>query len=537
MNDVVELRYILTTVLRNWWILLLAAIAGAAIGYSVSKTQDPVYEATTTLMIGRSISDASLSRTDILLGQELAPTYMELARREPVLQGTIDTLQLDMDWSDLKSNVSAKLVDTTNLLEISVQAATTDEAIRIADEIAHQMTLIAANSQTEGDNGNGEFITQRLTYLRQNIEKGQKQLESLQSQLQKAPTASAEVLRDQINSLENSISDWDSSYSRLITYQNSATNNQQWNRLEIVEAASASSTPVKPQVRLITLAVALVLAGLATLLVFLRDYLDDTIRTPDDIFKYLGLKNLGELRKVKGKNLQGRLISHHDPLFEAADDYRLLRSRLQTLWANQERKVLMVTSPVQSQLSSLVVANLGIVLAQAGLKTIIVDANLRAPLQHEIFGVARQEGFTEFVNAPDSPTAKYLHGTGVVNLKVLTAGDNLTIYPSEFLTSTRISQVINRISEIADVILFDSSHTVGIADALVLSSHVDSVLLMLEPAKVHRKVAQQAVADLRQAGANVVGVVLSPITNRNVRNSPVLLPSSEASLATGTSKQ
>jgi capsular exopolysaccharide synthesis family protein len=179
--------------------------------------------------------------------------------------------------------------------------------------------------------------------------------------------------------------------------------------------------------------------------------------------------------------------------------------------ADWPRKVIMVTSPIPGELKSLTVANLGIVLAKAGFRVIIVDANLRQPLQHVLFELPDRVGLTELLYAPETELDSHLKNTRVQNLRVLPVGALPPPHPSELLGSAHMSTLLNRLAEQSDIVLCDSAHTVAIVDALVLSRQVDGVVLVVEMGKTRRGLAEQAVYDLQQAGANLLGSVLNPI--------------------------
>ena len=122
MDGFIELRQIVALLLRRWWILIIGAVLGAGLGLAVSRAQAPLYEATMTLIVG-SITNSNQQWSDIQLSERLVLTYADLVRRQPVLQGAVDALQLNDTWQALGSRVSARPVENTQLLEISVKAS------------------------------------------------------------------------------------------------------------------------------------------------------------------------------------------------------------------------------------------------------------------------------------------------------------------------------------------------------------------------------------------------------------------------------
>jgi capsular exopolysaccharide synthesis family protein len=173
----------------------------------------------------------------------------------------------------------------------------------------------------------------------------------------------------------------------------------------------------------------------------------------------------------------------------------------------------MVTSSTPQEGKSVTAANLGVVMAQSGLKTILVDADLRRPVQHQIFQVPNLAGLTNLLCSPELEINDHLRNTNVENLHLITCGV-LPPNPSELLGSQRMRQLLTSLSQMADVVILDSPPVVAVTDAAVLSNRVDGVVLVAFAGQTRRDVARQAVLNLQQAGANLLGGVLNGISKR-----------------------
>jgi capsular exopolysaccharide synthesis family protein len=147
-------------------------------------------------------------------------------------------------------------------------------------------------------------------------------------------------------------------------------------------------------------------------------------------------------------------------------------------------------------------------MAQAGRKTIVVDADLRRPVQHEIFHLPNERGLTDFFRESHADISDYLMDTQVPDLQVLCSGI-LPPNPSELLGSQHMKQVMASLSEQADVVIYDSPPAAIVADPAILASRVDGVVFVIEMGKTHREAIRQAVFNLRQAEANIFGAVLN----------------------------
>jgi capsular exopolysaccharide synthesis family protein len=171
---------------------------------------------------------------------------------------------------------------------------------------------------------------------------------------------------------------------------------------------------------------------------------------------------------------------------------------------------LLITSPNPIEGKSTTVANLGAVMAQAGNRVVIVDADLRRPSQHRVFGLENKEGLTTLLLTDDPVLNGHLQSTPVENLRVLSTGP-LPPNPSELLGSRRMGALIERLKEEADVVLFDSPPSLAVTDATVLATQTDAVLIVAQWGRTRRSFAEQTVARMRQVGGNLVGVVLNQL--------------------------
>jgi protein-tyrosine kinase len=167
-----------------------------------------------------------------------------------------------------------------------------------------------------------------------------------------------------------------------------------------------------------------------------------------------------------------------------------------------------VTSPNPVEGKSTTVANLGVVMAQAGKRVILIDADMRRPVLHRIFDVDNSRGLTDVLLSTELKLDGHLQPTGVENLRLLNTGP-LPPNPSELLGSQRMAALIERLKEEADVILFDSPPSLAVADASVLATQTDGVLLVTDAGRTRRAMAKESVERFHKVGANLLGVVLN----------------------------
>ena len=213
------------------------------------------------------------------------------------------------------------------------------------------------------------------------------------------------------------------------------------------------------------------------------------------------------------KDYKDKLITTHNPFSPVSESYRILRTNLQFMTIDQSIKSLMITSANPGEGKSITAANLGVIMAQADLKTIIVDADLRRPTMHKIFQISNLEGLTDLLRSPDVEISNHLKDTGIENLQVITSGP-LPPNPSEMLSSQRMIEFLQRLKEKADIIIFDSPPVLAVTDATVLSSRADGVILVAQAKRTRRDATKQVINRLDHVGANVLGCVLNQVSGK-----------------------
>jgi non-specific protein-tyrosine kinase len=199
------------------------------------------------------------------------------------------------------------------------------------------------------------------------------------------------------------------------------------------------------------------------------------------------------------------LITLTDPRSPISEAYRSLRTNLSFYSLDKPIRSLVVTSPAKAEGKSDTVANLAVTMAQSGRKTILVDCDLRRPLLHTFFDVQTEPGFTNIIldEAVDLP----LQETGIENLWLLTSGPKPP-NPADLLGSRKTDQLLEKLKEMADIILFDAPPVIAVTDAAVLGAKVDGVLLVINAGQTRRDHAERAKELLEKARVRVVGATL-----------------------------
>jgi len=283
-----------------------------------------------------------------------------------------------------------------------------------------------------------------------------------------------------------------------------------------IEPAEVPSTPIQPQpIRNAMLGIVsgvLIMGAVA----FLIEYLDDTLKTPEDVQNYLQLPVLGMIGEIpkpareKKDQPPGAFVSEN-PLSPISDAFRTLRTNVGFASVEKPVKSLLITSASPSEGKSTLALNLAVIMAQGGKYTLLVDADLRRPVLHRYMGIDNREGLSDLYGS-QTQVVSVIHPWGDPPIGVLTSGA-LPPNPTELLSSQRMDSILNELKKQSDIIILDSAPAI-VSDPIALSAKVDSVLITVEPGKTKIGSAQVLLEQLQRANANVLGVVMNPISRR-----------------------
>ncbi len=199
------------------------------------------------------------------------------------------------------------------------------------------------------------------------------------------------------------------------------------------------------------------------------------------------------------------LVTITNPRSPLSEAFRTLRTNLSFYSLESPLRSLVVTSPGMGDGKSSTVANLAVTMAQSGRKTVLVDCDLRRPSLHTLFDRPAEPGFTDAILHNDEPV---LQETAVENLWLLTAGTKPP-NPADILGTPQVDQLIARLQEKADIILFDAPPVNAVTDAAVLGAKVNGVLLVLSAGKTRREHAERAKEILEKAHVKIIGATLT----------------------------
>jgi non-specific protein-tyrosine kinase len=202
------------------------------------------------------------------------------------------------------------------------------------------------------------------------------------------------------------------------------------------------------------------------------------------------------------------LVALQSPRSAAAEAYRTLSTNIQFSSLDREIRSLLVTSVGADEGKSIVLANLAITMAESGRRVVILDCDLRRPALHTIFQLPDQPGLTSMML--DESLAPPLHGTVTQNVSLIPAGP-LPPNPAELISSERFGRALAAIGDLADIVLVDAPPINAVADATILATRVDGVLLVVDSGRTRRDAARRAKQQLDRVGARVLGATLTNV--------------------------
>jgi len=515
----------------KWWWLLLASMVVASISSYLSVSRAPrIYQATTTVIVGQSLSKADPTYSDFSIGQQLAQTYVNMVRRRPVLEGAAGALGLS--YTPRGEDVSAQIVPGTQLVEISVRDTDAERARALADAVAQQLIEATPGDAAE-DQERRTFVENQLRDLEVNIEATQVEIEDEQERLDASNSARAiQQYQNNIEALQQKLTSYQANYASLLNSVEGGAN-----YISVIEPAVTPWAPISPQVfETVALAAAIGLA-LAVGGALLIEFLDDTVKIPTDLERATGLPTLGAIAPMYGKVYESKLATLKNPLSIVAEAFRALRTNIEYYSLDEPIHSLVLTSAGPSEGKSVILANLAIVMAQTGRSVILVDADMRRPRQHEIFGLDNSRGLSDAIYegaqdlasygheldkelvaglSEDDSTGRfneYVREVGLGKLEVVTAG-TIPPNPADLLGSERMTQLVEGLCKEADIVLFDSPPVLAVTDAVVLSRLTDGVLLLADSGHTRSSALKQALEQLRQVDAKLLGTVLNRVSAR-----------------------
>lgn len=541
------------------WIVLLCMLMGGGAAFWFSQQTVPRYEATSSLLIFQAPANSALpDYNSVLASERLARTYAELLQKRPVLDEVIATLDLATDAKTLQESLQVSVVRDTQLIALTVEDTDPQRAAAIANEIItvfiEQNQMLQASRYTESRESLEEEVSsvkELIARTEQTFEQQQQEMADVQTEIetlrasierdetQLASADDAETLRlqtslsrqrAQLRTYEQTLGDLRADLEETQVLQAQYRNNytmllesleevrlsqtQTSDTLSVAERATPPEQPVRPRPLLDTLLgmVAGMLLGVA--LIFLREYLDDRVKSHKHVEEVMTVPVLAGIARIKEARGSTPLLSATHEHSPAAEAYRLLYANIEFAMAKQPLRTLLVTSSSPQEGKSTTVANLGITIARTGQRVILVDTDLRRPALHTFFQMHNGPGVTTALLRENRDLDDLLRPTEIENLSLFSSGA-LPPNPAELLGSQRMAELIEQLKARADVVIFDSPPLLSMVDATLLGRRCDATLLVVMDGTTLVGMLNRSREQIQQSGAHLIGSVLNRVTPSN----------------------
>lgn len=488
-EEYVDLRqYISILRYRKWSVILVAfLVLAGALAFSLRQT--PLYRSEAEVLV------KAPSTPGVLLSQQPnLDTERQIALSETVAERV--SSEHGSDPETLLRGLSVRVEANTEILAFSYMDPSPARAQQLTQAFANSYLQYRRQESLDDLLGASDTVQQRIEEVDDELRDVNKQIRNAQDEAEIASLESqARALEGQLAILQREVAD--------LTPPDTLRVGQ------VVGPANLPRRPASPNYIRNALLGLIVGMALGIGLAFLRERLDDRLRGRDDLEVVARAPVLAAVPRVSGwrRKAEPVVVTISESKSAAAEAYRTLRTSVLFAMGQSDTKVLMITSPHAGDGKTTTVANLAVVLAQAGKRVIAVSADLRKPRIHHYFGLESLTGLTNVLAGEISPW-QALKSTEIENLQVLPSGP-IPGNPAELLGSDAMGTLLANLAETADVVLVDAAPALVVSDALAMVALTDGVLMVADAEATHRTAVQQARRQLDQVDARVLGAVLN----------------------------
>lgn len=497
-----DLRHYFRVLRSRKWIVLLTvgALLGLALVSSILQT--PVYKATAQLLITPKTATTSVFNSPS--GAPADPTRAIQTQIQIITSRAVrDLVKKQLGKAP---PVSAAPVGQTDVVAVAASSTSPTEAATLANAYANSYVTFERTQAVDSLLAAGDQIQGKVKDL-------QKQIDTLDAQIAAVAPKDRATAAAEFSSQRDSLVTQQAQFKqRLDQLQVDASLTT--GQAQLVTPATTPTAPSSPRPArsaALALVVGLILGvGLA----FLVDYLDDSVRSREDVDRAThGLPNLGLIPRVAGwkNSKQPQVVSMDEPMSPAAEAYRTLRTSIQFVGLDHAARIIQVTSPNAEEGKSTTLANLGVALAGSGESVCLCCCDLRRPRIHDFFGLDNRIGFTSVILGQTSIDDALQEVPGAPGMWLLASGP-LPSNPSELLASSRAAEVIALLTAKFDVVLLDCSPVLPVTDAAVIAAHAEATVLVVGMGDSTRREISRAIEILEQVDAPLIGAVLNGIS-------------------------
>ena len=538
-NDELDLTEIFNIILKRLWLIIGLAICGISCALAVNMLMRPVYGATALLMINQEdagkinsnpyrsfINEEDYYRTQYQLLESrsfLERVYkkLELNQYEQFQNpGGVGKLHKAISISPITRsrlvNINVRTYDPSLAAEVANAVAETFVAENLSNRISMGKDVIKALENSENSPENQEILNSMPQVVNSDFIKSLKQqiatLESKKAQLSaKYTSRHPEIIsiNKQLSTINRQIA---VETRRLVQSIKIELSGQfSGNNVRIIDPAIVSSVPVQPR-KLLNIIIGAGAGGLLGLIfVFLLEFLDQSIKTSQDLEDKLRLSFLGSItyQKVKKRESEYSLMLKEGNSLQA-ENIRDIRTMLGFALTDTPNAPFLITSPMQGEGKSHLSSNLAVAIASAGKKVLLVDGDLRRSRLHKVFKLGVEKGLSN-IWSRDPEQADYQNNVQAVkdvpNLFMMTSGQRPP-NPGELLSTPQLADFVNWATQHFDQVIIDCPAILPVSDTMLWGKYIPRAVFLVRYGKTNARLARIALDKLRQAGIKILGGVI-----------------------------
>ena len=491
----------LLKLVRRWMAtVILVGALGAGAAYASSRVMTKVYEADGSVVVNAAPGPPSNSLS--LTANQVTSTEAALMTGRGVLQQVIDDLHLQETADTLRPRVTAAAQRDTEIVDVRVRDTDADRAARITNRLMHDFVAQVSADNTRRIAAAGAALSGQIDQLTRSLAAENGQLVTAQ-----ATHGDTTSLRQEIEANSALLAQLTNNYSSFQAQQA-----QNLNSVSVASAAVAPTRPASPRVVLNTILGLLGGLVLAGSLVAVLEYVDQRVRTPEEVRELLDLPTLAVVPRFRSR--RGDSVGHGSEV--AGEAYRRLRTNVTFAAMDRPLTSIVVVSVRPGEGKSRTAANLAGMIAATGQRVLLVDADMRRPTLHTLFGRSLGIGLSNLLLGLRRRDDAALEGavpTQFPGLSLLTAG-TLPPNPGELLAGRHAARLIEVAERAFDTVVIDTPPVSLVADSLSLAASASATLLVVESGRTNAREVVRALEALRGVGANVIGTVLNKASAR-----------------------
>ncbi|HEY0456147.1 MAG TPA: polysaccharide biosynthesis tyrosine autokinase, partial [Verrucomicrobiae bacterium] len=454
-------------------------------------------------VVGEKLKELSTKATEAKsqrIMQETAYKQIQALGKDPAALMVLPAVANHPAITEIKSNIAKKESDIANLKQ--------------RYKALHPKMLQAESELAEWKNALQRAILNIPQTIQSSYESAKAAEAALDGALKEQELTAVELdkLATRYNALARDVESDRALYQSVLNRmkETSVTKDMKPEKIRIIQRAEVPERPVKPEP--IKVMATGILAGLGSsiLLILLLNALDMTLKTVDQTEEYLNLPVLSAVPKFTGgNNDQRRLIVQDEAQSSEAESFRTLRTALSMLGRKEDRRVFLFTSAVPSEGKTFCSLNYGLCLAQQGLRTLVMDCDLRRPAVQKTLlpdGIKRF-GVTDYLTGQKT-IKDIVHTTPYQNFYFIPAGTHAP-NPAELLAQTGIDALLKDALDEFDRVIIDSAPIHAVSDTLLILNKVQTACLVVRARKTPRTAVKRAIQLLQEAGAPLSGVILN----------------------------